>query len=543
MLSERVMEIPKLSVKPALRKMDRFSKLAVWAALKGVEDAKISNLEEIGVVFNSIYGPLNTNINFSKFIQEQDLEGASPMMFTNTVNNACAGYVCIALGCKGASTMLLESNYVGYAMRLLQDGKANTILAGGVEEYSSDLYESIRNKGENPIEGASTIILETESNANTYAEILGYYEAFLGEHPYFYENKVDYAQKIERILKKALVKMKINVESIAGIVQGAPTLVDAENVALNHLEIASSKRKNINAEALGNSLGLAIGVTATLLKSQGQLIYMVTNFDESGMYRVYILKGVQQMEELNEGLKGKNAVVTGGNRGIGRSIVQMLLSKGVNVAFTYKTMEADLDLYRGQDYGQVYQYKMDLCNIEDIRRTVSQIETDLGEIHYLVNNAGINKDNFFMLMSQEEWNSVVDTNLTGTFLVTREILPNMMARKQGVIINVSSISGLMGVVGQANYCATKSGIIGVTKTLALEVGNKNIRVNAVAPGYIDTEMLKSIPAKKLEAIKKSIPLKRIAKPEEVASVVTFLLSDEAAYITGATIPVDGGRNS
>lgn len=249
------------------------------------------------------------------------------------------------------------------------------------------------------------------------------------------------------------------------------------------------------------------------------------------------------MIALFDELRGKNAIVTGGSRGIGKSIVKTLASNGVNVAFTYVSEPVDMESYMeelGQDCGKISQYKMDVCDIESVREVIGQIEKSFGEIHFLVNNAGITKDKYMMVMGKNEWESVINTNLTGAFLVSREVLPSMIGLKKGVIVNISSIAGLIGIPGQTNYCASKAGIIGMTRALALEVAKKNIRVNAVTPGYVNTEMLETLSLERRKTLKDIIPLRRIADPKEISSVVMFLLSDSASYITGATIQVDGG---
>lgn len=246
---------------------------------------------------------------------------------------------------------------------------------------------------------------------------------------------------------------------------------------------------------------------------------------------------------LFDELRGKNAFVTGGSRGIGKSIVKILAKHGVNVAFTYHSNPVEIACFTEgleDNCGEIYQYQMDVCNVENVREVVSRVEKDLGDINYLVNNAGITKDRYMMLMSKADWDQVINTNLNGVFLVTKEVLPSILASKKGSIVNMSSVAGVVGIAGQTNYCASKAGIIGLTKALALEVSKKNIRVNAIAPGYVETEMLDTLNSSVRGKIKDSIPLKRIADPKEIASVVLFLLSDGASYITGTTVQVDGG---
>jgi len=240
-------------------------------------------------------------------------------------------------------------------------------------------------------------------------------------------------------------------------------------------------------------------------------------------------------------LKGKTVLVTGGSRGIGRSIVILLARHGLNVAFTYHRNEAQatdlIESLKSEDVN-IRKYKMNLEEEDVIYSVVGEIEDDFGGIDYLVNNAGIIKDNYMMLMDTKDWNKVLSTDLSGSFLLTKEVLPLMLAKKGGAIVNITSIAGLIGVAGQTNYCAAKAGLIGLTKALAKEVATKGIRVNAVAPGYVQTDMISGIDVN--SKILEKIPINRVALPDEIASVVLFLLSEGASYITGTTIEVDGG---
>lgn len=246
------------------------------------------------------------------------------------------------------------------------------------------------------------------------------------------------------------------------------------------------------------------------------------------------------------GLEGKTVLVTGGSRGIGKSIVSMLANYKLNVAFTYCSQETDIEALKktlSVDSGKINQYKMDIENKLDIDTVIRKVEQDFGTINFLVNNAGVNRDGYMMMMSDQNWNKVIETDLTGTFMVTKRILPILMSNKEGAIVNISSVAGIQGVIGQTNYCAAKAGLIGMTKALAREIAHKNIRINSIAPGYVKTDMVDKIDPRMMESIIQKIPQKRIALAEEIASVVLFLLSDGASYITGSTIVVDGGLTS
>jgi NAD(P)-dependent dehydrogenase (short-subunit alcohol dehydrogenase family) len=183
---------------------------------------------------------------------------------------------------------------------------------------------------------------------------------------------------------------------------------------------------------------------------------------------------------------------------------------------------------------------MDVTNQESIDKAVSNIKEKYGVIYGLVNNAGITQDNLLMRMTDKEWSSVIDTNLTSLYRVTKSVVKDMMKARVGRIINIGSIVGLMGNAGQSNYSATKAGLLGFTKSLARELSSRNINVNSVSPGFIETDMTKALSSDQIEALTKNIPLGRIASPEEVSNVINFLLSDESSYITGENINVNGG---
>lgn len=240
-------------------------------------------------------------------------------------------------------------------------------------------------------------------------------------------------------------------------------------------------------------------------------------------------------------LKDKVAIVTGGSRGIGQAIVRDLVANGAKVVFTYlKSEEAALALVDEMKSrkGSVHAVKANSKNYADAKMTVDEAVKVFGRIDILVNNAGVVKDKALMFMEPAEWQEVIDTNLTGYFNMARASIVAMMKQKSGNIINISSVAGVVGTPRQTNYSSAKAGILGLTKSLAKEVGSYNIRVNAVAPGYIDTDMTKEL--KDREKLKGFIPSGRFGKPEEVARAVTFLAGDQSSYVTGQVIKVDGG---
>ena len=242
-------------------------------------------------------------------------------------------------------------------------------------------------------------------------------------------------------------------------------------------------------------------------------------------------------------LKGKTALVTGAGRGIGRAIALTLAGYGADVAVNYsgsrEKAEETAEEIRAMGRKAVL-IQADISKQEDCERMFREMESSLGTIDILVNNAGITRDNLAVRMSESEFDQVIDTNLKGAFFCMKMAGKAMMKARKGRIISISSISGVRGNAGQINYCAAKAGIIGMTKCLAKELASRNITVNAVAPGYIDTDMTAVLPEKVKEQVLQQVPLKRMGQPRDIAETVAFLASDRAAYITGQTIQVDGG---
>lgn len=239
----------------------------------------------------------------------------------------------------------------------------------------------------------------------------------------------------------------------------------------------------------------------------------------------------------------KVAFITGGTRGIGRQIAITLANSGYDIAVNYRTENEDLAITKTEIEKcnvKCLPVQGDVSSLEDSENMTKQVIEQLGRIDVLVNNAGITKDTLLMRMKKEDFEDVLQVNLVGTFNVTKSVIPYMMKQKEGRIINLSSVVGISGNAGQANYAASKAGIIGFTKSLAKEMGSRNILVNAVAPGFIETQMTDVLKDEIKEEIKKTIPLKRMGTVEDVANVVKFLASEESSYITGQVIQVDGG---
>ena len=238
----------------------------------------------------------------------------------------------------------------------------------------------------------------------------------------------------------------------------------------------------------------------------------------------------------------RTALITGASRGIGRACALALSEAGARVALAARNQH-QLEELAGQIQAQgreAFPIMMDLASADSIKETIGKVAKDFGRIDILVNNAGIAKDNLALRMKKEDWDLVIATNLTGAFLAIQQVLQGMMRERWGRIINISSVVGEMGNAGQVNYVASKAGLIGLTKSLAHEMGSRNITVNAVAPGFIETDMTSGLSAELKEKMLANIPLKRMGRAEDVAAAVRFLASEEAGYITGHVLDVNGG---
>lgn len=241
-------------------------------------------------------------------------------------------------------------------------------------------------------------------------------------------------------------------------------------------------------------------------------------------------------------LEGKVALITGATRGIGKGIAEIFAKQGAKVAFTYagsvdkaKELEAALS-----SVTQIKGYQSDASDYDAAQKLVDEVMAEFGQIDILINNAGITKDNLLLRMSKEDWDAVMKVNLDSVFNLTKAVIKPMMKAKSGSIINMTSVVGISGNAGQANYAASKAGVIGFTKSVALELGSRNIRCNAIAPGFIATEMTAALDEKATQKWSEAIPMKKLGKPEDIANACLFLGSDMSTYITGQTLNVDGG---
>ena len=242
-------------------------------------------------------------------------------------------------------------------------------------------------------------------------------------------------------------------------------------------------------------------------------------------------------------LEGKTAIITGGSRGIGKGIALVFAQHGANVAFTYSSSVESANSLEKEliNYGvKVKSYQSNAADHKESQDLVENILEDFGSIDVLVNNAGITKDNLLMRMGEEDFDKVIEVNLKSVFNMTKAVQRSMLKQRKGSIINMSSVVGVKGNAGQSNYAASKAGIIGFSKSIALELGSRNIRSNVIAPGFIETEMTAKLDEKTVDVWRNAIPLKRGGAPEDIANACVFLASDLSAYITGQTLNVDGG---
>ncbi|HZG01456.1 MAG TPA: 3-oxoacyl-[acyl-carrier-protein] reductase [Chitinophagales bacterium] len=245
-------------------------------------------------------------------------------------------------------------------------------------------------------------------------------------------------------------------------------------------------------------------------------------------------------------LEGKNALVTGASRGIGEAIAVEFAKQGANVAFTYLSSEEKakaLESTLTQHGVKAIAYKSDAASFSQAEELVANVLKDFGTLHIVVNNAGITKDNLMLRMSEDQWDAVINTNLKSVFNITKAVLKPMMKQRDGAIINMSSIVGVTGNPGQANYAASKAGIIGFTKSIAQEMGSRNVRCNAIAPGFIETEMTATLNEETKKQFMAHIPLQRYGSAKEVADLCVFLGSNMASYVNGQTISICGGLNT
>ena len=242
-------------------------------------------------------------------------------------------------------------------------------------------------------------------------------------------------------------------------------------------------------------------------------------------------------------LEGKTAIITGGSRGIGKAIVEVFAKHGANIAFTYSSSSEAakaIEEEASKEGVKVKAYRSDASNFEQAQELAAKVVKEFGSIDILINNAGITKDNLLMRMSEEDFDRVIEVNLKSVFNMTKAVQRTMLKQRKGSIINMSSVIGVKGNAGQSNYAASKAGIIGFTKSMAIELGSRNIRNNVIAPGFIMTEMTDKLGEETIKAYQSVIPLKRGGEPEEIANTCVYLGSDLSSYVTGQVLNVDGG---
>ncbi len=246
---------------------------------------------------------------------------------------------------------------------------------------------------------------------------------------------------------------------------------------------------------------------------------------------------------MNFNFENRVVIVTGGTRGIGRGVTTAFLEHGATVIATYTSNDEAANNFKeslGELGKNIDLRKFDVSKEEQVQEFYSYVESEYQKVDILVNNSGIRKDNVLALMPTEDWNSVMDVNLKGTFLMTKMSIPLMMKNRYGRVVNMSSVGGALGLSGQANYAASKAGQVALSKSLSKEVGKKGITVNNICPGFIETELIADLPADQVKEYKKQVPLRRFGKVEEVANAVLFLSSEHAGYITGTSLEITGG---
>lgn len=257
-------------------------------------------------------------------------------------------------------------------------------------------------------------------------------------------------------------------------------------------------------------------------------------------FKTYLWKTKKRIMNL---LEGKVAIITGASRGIGKAIAQKFVENGATVAFTYLSSDEKakaLEIELTQNGGIAKGFKSNAANFDEAQKLVDEVMASFGKVDIVINNAGITRDTLLMRMSEEQWDEVIEVNLKSVFNLSKAVIRPMLKARKGSIINMSSVVGVSGNAGQANYAASKAGIIGFTKSFAQELGSRNIRCNAIAPGFIETEMTEVLDPKVVAEWREAIPLKRGGSPDDVANACVFLASDMSGYITGQTLNVCGG---
>ncbi len=242
-------------------------------------------------------------------------------------------------------------------------------------------------------------------------------------------------------------------------------------------------------------------------------------------------------------LDGKVALITGASRGIGKAVATRYAQEGAQVAFTYRSSKEKAEVLENELIKEGIEakgYASDAASFQDAEKLVENVIADMGRIDVVVNNAGITRDNLLLRISEEDWDAVIDTNLKSVFNVTKAVQKSLIKQRGGSIVNMSSVVGVQGNAGQSNYAASKAGILGFTRSVALELGSRGVRCNAIAPGFIETEMTEDLDEETLKKWRETIPLKRGGRPEDVAELAVFLGSDRSSYITGQTLHVCGG---
>ena len=486
-----------------MRRNSRYNRLACTAADNAVREAVVPEIpgrRRIGTIISTGYGSSVYYTQFADSVAKGVPGICSPAVYSGMVPNACVGQICILNGFKGVSTVLTGGDPLEYSSLLLTTNKADMILCRSVEEYNEALYsELVKLDALNCCElseGAAMMMLTREKTDKTICKIISFSSATHGKSPLLH--RLD--------------------DSAAGIVSGvlnrygdAP---DAVFTAANGTYFDDTE-----SDAINRKFPEAVRIAPK--KWEGETLGCG-----------YMMNVAFAAAAINSGRYGK-VLVTGVSGGIGTACARLFISEGAEVLGSYRTMRPELDTLGAK------LFVLDTSDRENIAKTVKAEIRAFGGIDAVVNCIGITAPEPLFAASPDRWESVVETNLFSAMRIMQGAMVPLV-KKGGAIVNISSVFGIRGGVGQSGYCASKGALDAMTRAAAIELAGKNIRVNAVAPGFVETEMTAGLDEKIREESLAKIPMKRFGKPDEIAELCAFLISDRAEYITGQSFVIDGG---